>query len=162
MMKNALEETMTELSEISLIADKIYSELVGNYFDEVIELKQRFDFNQNPVTDDELEKILTVLPLRMFKISEALSKATLTNQIAKIKAKEKGEDASVEYKLTAAVYESVMLRIDKERSCCRELIMASKKIWDSRRAAEEAAGIRTDVGKDPKKELPDYDKTYIK
>ena len=145
-----------------IIADKIYSDLVGNYFDEVIELKQRFDFNQNPVTDDELEKILTVLPLRMFKISEALSKATLTNQIAKIKAKEKGEDTSVEYKLTAAVYESVMLRIDKERSCCRELIMASKKIWDSRRAAEEAAGIRTDVGKDPKKELPDYDKTYIK
>ena len=127
-MKDALEETMAELSEISLIADKIYSELVGNYFDEVIELKQRFDFNQNPVTDDELEKILTVLPLRMFKISEALSKATLTNQIAKIKAKEKGEDTSVEYKLTAAVYESVMLRIDKERSCCRELIMASKKI----------------------------------
>ena len=94
MMKNALEETMTELSEISLIADKIYSELVGNYFDEVIELKQRFDFNQNPVTDDELEKILTVLPLRMFKISEALSKATLTNQIAKIKAKEKGEKSA--------------------------------------------------------------------
>lgn len=146
------ESIVTEMKEITSIADEIYTEMVGDYFNEVERLSKRFQSMQNPITDAELEEILTVIPLKLFKVAESLSKVKLTNEIVKIRAKDKNDDKSLDYKLAASVYASVIVRIEKEASYSRELIMASKKIWESRRSAENAAGIRTDITPD----LPDY------
>lgn len=160
MMTTNFKEVLSDVEEISGIADTTYQSLVGNYFEEVKELSERFQSNNQPVTDTELESILTLLPLKLFSISEALSKAKLTNEIVKIKTKAQEGENEIDYKLAAAVYSSVITRIEKEASYCRELIMSSKKIWDSRRSAEEMP-IRTDVSSNHS-ELPDYDaKTYI-
>lgn len=159
-MINKMPEIVDEVSEIIDIAESVYQEIVGDYFKEVQELYQRFKSIKDPITDSELEIILTLVPLKLFGVSEALSKTQLMNEIVKIKTKEtKGADAELDYKLTSSLYGAVITRIEKEMSFCRELIMSCKKIWDSRRHAEDAP-IHSDVTAD----LPEYQgpQTYIK
>lgn len=151
-MENAMDKIVEEVEGVFEIADAIYDKMVGDYFNTVTELSVRFRSNTNPVTDAELETILTLLPLKLFVVAESLSKLKLTNQIAKLKAKEEEKDKQLDYKLTSAVYEAVILRVEKELSYSRELIMSSKKIWESRRGAETPP-IYSDVTAD----LPDYD-----
>lgn len=155
-MSSIIYDIIEEMDEVSKIADSIYNKLVGDYFSTVITLSERFRSNTLPITDTELEEILTLLPLKLFQVSEALSKAKLTHEGVKLKTKECDKDKELDYKLTAAVYASVIARIEKELTYSRELVMSSKKIWDSRRDAETSP-IHTDVSGRP--ELPDYDNT---
>lgn len=150
-MKEIMDAVLTEMGEISDIADEVYSKAAGNYFDDVRQLSDRFQSNHTPITDSELEFILTSLPLKLFEISEAKSKVMLTHEIVKLKSKEKS-DESFDYKLAAAVYNSVITRIDREMMYTRELIMSSKKLWDARKASENPP-----VGEVVMPELPDYD-----
>jgi len=151
-MQETMDDIVNEMKEITAIADKIYNDIAGEYFHTVRELADRFQCNKTPVTDDELETILTLLPLKLFEISEAKSKVILTHEVAKLKAKEHKTDDSLDYKLAAAVYNSVITRIDREMTYTRELIMSSKKLWDSRRAVDTPT-----VGEVVTPDLPDYD-----
>lgn len=158
-MNTIMCEIIEEMEEVNEIADSIYHKLVGDYFDTVIKLSERFRSNTLPITDTELEEVLTLLPLKLFQVSEALSKAKLTHEGVKLKTKECEKEKELDYKLTAAVYSSVIARIEKELSYSREFVMSSKKIWDSRRDAE-ISPIHSDVGDRP--ELPDYDSSKLK
>ena len=150
-MKEIMDAVLDEMTEITAIADEVYSRAAGNYFDAVRDLSDRFQANQSPITDSELEFILTSLPLKLFEISEAKSKVMLTHEIVKLKSKEKS-DESLDYKLAAAVYNSVITRIDREMMYTRELIMSSKKLWEARKASQDPP-----VGEVVMPDLPDYD-----
>lgn len=153
-MKELMDGVLTEMNEITQIADEVYQRIAGSYFDVIRELSDRFQSNQAPVTDQELETILTLLPLKLFEISEAKSKVILTHEIVKLKAKE-NSDNSLDYKLAAAVYNSVITRIDREMMYTRELIMSSKKLWDSRKSSDNPP-----VGEVVMPDLPDYDNPH--
>lgn len=158
-MKSKMPDVFDEVEEVANIAEDIYDKLVGDHFKEVKELSERVKRDSNPITDAELEVVLTSVPLKLFGVSSALSKAKLTNEIVKIKNKEVDDKLkSLDYMLASAVYDSIILRIEKEILYSRELVMACKKIWDGRRSEEE-----TPIRKDVQIDLPDYsEKTYIK
>ena len=158
-------ESVTELS------NKIYNKYFAGYFKEEKKLFERLKSSTQPITDDELEWILTTLPLELFSVSEALSQFQISKAVVKLRAKQdeveriklspetsetkRKEDAAyqmLEHKLLLTLYGSVSNRVENELSFSRELIMSAKKIWDSRRQTE----VSNPVGEITEQELPAY------
>lgn len=154
-------------------------------------------FVHGKLSDEDLEQILTELPLDMYTAAESLNKLRLEYEMVKLKFKEikrsitqkvrddviatyidvdsphskseiESEIASeialrlVEHELLIKAYDVVMTRAENEKSACRELIMGAKKLWDSRRAADNTNPVGEVVP-----DLPDYQpdmshKSYIR
>lgn len=172
----------SDISEVVEFSNQLYSEHFGQYFTNLKELFSRLQDSDRPITDKELEKIMTMLPLELFSASEALANFKLMLGVIKIKIKQKeksildkGTDPAIkkresisysmlEDKLLVNVYDSIITRVDKEISFSRELIMTAKKIWDARRCTESVNPIN-EHNSDDEDKLPDYkpkDKQYIK
>ena len=141
----------------------------GKYFTNIRDLYDRMQDETRPITDKELEDILTDVPLQMFAVSEKLNQLKSKIEVIKLRVKEKrrqayldSEEATVSKKTSEAnffvsndellirLYTDLAERVSSEISSSKELIMSAKKIWTSRREAENIANAAQNV------ELPDY------
>lgn len=145
-----------------------YNKSFKKYFENVHFLHSRFIDRTNKITDDELESVLTQLPIDMFEVSERLNTYRLRLQCVKIDASQikrkisKMTTKSVEDKKTEleenlassevviSMLDTLIQRVENEVSFCRELIMSCKKIWDGRRSAEQSNPVsESDLDKLP-------------
>ena len=168
-----------EFTDISEWCDSIYSEMFSSYFQEMQNLYLKLASNYRPITDSELEEILSTVPLRLYAAAEKLNELKLRIEVIKLRIKQDkhtnliNSDASsqtarreeaaysvIEDEMLLKVYTSLVERVESEISFSKELIMSAKKIWTSRREAENVGKPANSV------DLPDYsdmdNKTYIK
>lgn len=158
-----------------------YNENFKEYF-KGIELLQGNLYNESrPITDEELEEILTTIPLNLFSVSEILSsfklkKEAVKSEIKKIKyvinnsdefkdftkeqLKEQNDMACINHELLIKGYECVIDRVEHEMSYSKELVMAAKKLWTARQQTIEDAKFME--SKAVNNELPDYPQEYIR
>ena len=142
-------------------SEEIYQSTFSKYFRNQRELYDRFQCTNSPITDSELEMILTTIPLDLFTVAEKLSEFKVSQEVTKLRVKQiekdeelfsdkssetkRKEEASfntLEHKLIITVQNAIVDRVEREMSFSRELIMGAKKIWDSRRTAEDSLPIR--------------------
>lgn len=159
------------------IVDEEYNIRFSDNFKKMRELYDRLKSNVSPITDDELSYILTTLPLELFDVSEKLNSIKLRCEILKLDEKRKISDIKLknpydpdsiltktehqdylnnmitseveEDLIVLAIYKTLIDRVESERTYAKELIMGAKKIWDSRRSAEDSSPIQVS-------DLPEY------
>ena len=167
-----------ELLEVNSVSDGMYQNNFSYYFESVRSLNDRLSSKTHPITNEELEEVLTTLPLNLFSASEALNKLKLEQEVIKLQNKKRKVDIQknipeksqvsksdfvaselADSEIILAIYSSVISRVESEMSYCKELIMGCKKIWDGRRSTEKSNPVsEIDIDK-----LPEYQKdVYIK
>ena len=148
------------------LVDEIYNKYFSPYFKKEQELYQRFRDTDKPITDKELEWIITSLPLDLYAASDALAQFKAHNEIIKLTIKnrkktnkDKPEEIDDEYQIMNVVYSAVINKIESKLTFSKELIMGAKKVWDARRRTEQPAIPETNIP-----DLPDYPikNVYIK
>lgn len=165
-------ELSEDIDAVIAWCEGVYADTFSIYFEDVTSLFERMQSNKHPITDEELENILTNVTLKMFAVSEALSKLKIGQEVIKLKTRQKevefatkistaataslrqaeAADFVAEDKLLISAYSKIISRVEEEISFSRELIMSAKKIWDRRRSAESSNPVGTGVSG----ELPDY------
>ena len=164
-ISKALESLKEDFESADTFVDQIYDKYFAGYFKRLNETFLRFRDAETPVTDTELEWILTSLPLELFSVSNALAQFKQHNEIVKLKIKQRSKTKSKdmeassegldeEYKLMSIIYASVITRVESEISFSKELIMGAKKVWDARRNGEKPPV--GEVVPEEKPEIPDY------
>ena len=157
-ISRALESLKEDFDSADKLVNEIYDKYFAKYFAKERDMYSKFRDADKPITDKELEWIITSLPLDLFSASNALAQFKQHNEIVKLKIKQrKNKDDNIdgldeEYKLMSIIYSSVITRIEQEISFSKELIMGAKKVWDARRTSEVAP--LAEVA--PKIDLPDY------
>lgn len=157
----AVESLKEDFESADALVEQIYNRYFKSYFKELNESFLKFRDADVPITDKELEWIITSLPLKLFSVSNALAQFKQHNEIVKLKIKErkaKAKDAEddgmdAEYKLMSIIYASVITRVEQEISFSKELIMGAKKVWDARRNGDQAP-ISPQIGQP---DIPDYE-----
>lgn len=169
-----LESVNSDIAITQKWASELYDKSFGNYLKDVRDLYKRLADKSRPISDAELEDILTTLPLELIAVSESLSQFKISKEVVDITLKQKEaqfieespaktitqkkEEASIavlEYKLVKTVYATVISRVDNEINFARELIMSAKKIWDSRKNMGPPTGLVVNEGSEGSG-LPDY------
>ena len=189
-ISSVLSEYASDMSSVNKYCEDLYEQYFSQHFADVRDLYARMKSKVKPITDEELEYILTLFPMEMFAVSEALNKLRLQCEVVKLKNKEKLEilrkqakteaeslelnktetieyinhrvaEQMVEYEVFLSAHTSCITRVENEQTFAKELIMGAKKIWDSRRNAEASNPVKEVVP-----DLPEYDatanKTYVK
>ena len=175
-----------DIQGVTKWTDNIYNKYFSSFFHTQRHLYERMQSASRPITDSELEQILTELPLELFTVSESLSQFQISEEVVKLKFKEAEADklnalskedptlsdtkkkeqvaqTLLEHKLLIMIYSIVSGRVDKQISFSRELIMGCKKIWDRRKNTDSADPIGTSVDGSLPEYKPDInDKYYIK
>lgn len=182
-IQEVLGEYKEDMSAVETFYNDMYSSNFETHFKDVKTLYTRMKSKARPIADDELEAILTMLPMELFAASEKLNDLRLDYEVIKLKNKQKMETARnkliqdaatkglsktaqqeytarmlsaemVEYEVVLSAYTALIQRVESEQSFARELIMGAKKIYDSRRNSE----LSNPVGEvTPKSsELPEY------
>ncbi len=160
-------------------SNEIYDENFKCYFDGQRKLFERLKSKDRPITDTELEWILTQTPINLFYASEKLNNIQTQSEIIKLEVKHKqleakkasleksdtaksqeAEDAVIEDKILLIAYDAILSRVDREMAYSRELIMSAKKIYDRRKGTEQSNPV-SEI-KPVHQTLPDYGKEYIK
>lgn len=165
-IQDILNQYSDDISAVDTFCAEMYDNMFNKNFAEVHKLYVRLQSDRQPITDPELEYVLTTFPLELFVAAESLNKLRLHHETTKLKNKEKAEqfrreackeasslklnksetsefvsryigEKMVEYDILLSAYNSVISRVENELSFSRELIMGCKKIWDSRRNAEQ-------------------------
>ena len=152
--------------EADIALQSVYEKEFGNIFQFVDDLKSKIHDNQRLVTDEELEYIITTLPLNLYTAAEHLSSLKMRAELHKLehsqlKAQKEIDPSYVrDSEMVTKMYSMLIDRVTSQISMCKELIMGAKKIWDARRSAEHVNPIAPTAPAD----LPDYDsmpKQYI-
>lgn len=164
-----------DINEVNDWAEEEYNKYFSQYFKGEVELYNKLKGgSRSQVTDEELEWILTDLPMELFCVNEQLSKLKTTQEVIKLSIKQKErlyiqdpnnsalsatqrkEEAlalTEEDKLLVTIYDSIIERVAREMTFSKELIMSAKKIWDARRAdGIPIPEVNVDVAND----LPEY------
>ena len=153
-----------DINSVSRWVTKIYDEQFGPQFQGVRELFQRLQSTEHPITDEEINWVLTSLPLQLFTVSEALAQLRTRSDVIKMKNKqmkaelireslettmtkktEEADEALLGNRLLANVYDNVIARVESEISVSRELIMSCKKLFDARRSTENVDPVSESV-----------------
>ena len=161
-----------DLSAVDSWCDEIYQKNFSKYFSDQRSLFDRLRSKSHPITDQELEWILTQVPVNLFDASEKLSKLQTYQEVLKLNVKkrenecrqtESNNDETFEDKVLLLAYNSILTRVEKEMSYSRELIMSAKKIWDSRRRTDSSNAVSEmrSVDKLPDYSISDKNKSYI-
>ena len=158
-ISRAAEALKEDFISADAIVSEIYDKYFARYFKKEAELHTRFQDPDVPITDKELEWLITSLPLELFSVSNALAQFKQHQEIVKLRVKQrsKNKEGSAdgldeEFKLMSIIYASVISRVEQEIAFSKELIMGAKKVWDARRSSEQAPiGPAT-----TQKDLPDY------
>lgn len=157
--------------------NEMYNKNYAPFFTRQRELYKRLESKTHPITDEELEDIITSIPLDLFTVSEALDNMKTSHEVIKLRNKQKlnelkkastattatqkTEDAEVqmiEEKILDMAYGNLLSRVDHEISFSRELIMGAKKVWDRRRQTENVNPVGTNIASAPA--APEGHKTY--
>ena len=175
----------TSVEQVNQWAEKQYQKQFAKHFKDLDNLYNRLKSTNDPITDDELEHILTWLPIELVSVAEELSNLRNAQEVIKLeirrnediriklftkelgisetKAKEKAASYTVEDKLLLSVYDSIYERVSRQVSFAKELIMSSKKIWDARRNSEQSMpSIPEPTYNDSLPEYVQKPSTYIK
>lgn len=181
-LNKVLKEHENDIAEVNKWAEDQYQSQFAVHFKKVNELHERLKSKDNPITDEELEWILTSLPLELIDVSEKLSNVKTSQEVIKVsikaketkladsyiddegmsvsKAKELAANETVEDKLLLSMYDIIYERVSRQVTFAKELIMSCKKIWDARRNSEQSMPSIHDC------DLPEYSepnsKTYVK
>ena len=177
---DVMNEHNADVEEVIQWCNQEYKVKFAEYFIIQHQLYDRLK-SSTPITDAELETILTDIPLKLFKVSEILSAFRTGFEVLKLKIKEKSAniEKSSEAKSQAArkeeanigiipdmilttAYESIISRVEYEISMSKELIMGAKKIWDSRRRTDNSNPVGEVVNDELPEYIPKTTKTYIK
>lgn len=184
-LDNTLNKYQTDIDDVNKWADSEYNKYFFEHFKDVNRLHDKLKSNNDPITDEELEWILTWLPLELMSVSEKLSQLKNTQEVIKLgikqeenktisnlideglsatKAKEVAASETSSDKLLVSIYDSIYDRVLKQSTFAKELIMSSKKIWDARRNSEQSM---PSIPSEDVQALPDYNpgqkpSTYIK
>ena len=154
-----------EIQDLDMWFDQEYQSHFGEYFSEARKLFERLQSKSQPITDEELSWILSTLPIKLFQVSEALNRYRLATETVKIAIKraKKRNDELVDVlgdELLVSAMSCIISAVEGEVSFSRELIMGAKKIWDSRRMAEQSMPVSESAT------LPEYKvpsgKAYVK
>lgn len=167
------EEMSADIQATQEYAEHLYEKYFGKYLKDVKELYTKLQSSRRPITDIELEDVLTTLPLELIHVSEILSQFKLSKEVISLKVKQKESDyvkqstastitqkkeeaaiAVLEDKLMQTIYSSIITRVENEMNFARELIMSAKKIWDARRLTDSACPVAPVAPESS--ELPDY------
>lgn len=164
----------TDVNAVSDWVNAMYNKDFAEHFKTQSNLYQRLQDKRVIISDEELEDILTVIPLDLFVVSEKLASLKLKQEVIKLKTKEheievlnnptlsdlsdskKKEIAAnetLEHKLTTSAITNLITRVESEIAFSKELIMSAKKIWDRRRDTENAGAISPNSNIP---DLPDY------
>ena len=175
-----LKEYESDIYSVQTFCTDLYEEKFAENFKEVRELYKRMKSKVHPITDSELEYILTTFPMELFVVAESLNRIRLNCEVVKLKNKETLErirreasdeatklqlnksqsnefishviaEKMVEYEVLFSAYNSVITRVENELTFSKELIMGAKKIWDSRRSSENSNPVGMVVP-----DLPEY------
>lgn len=181
-LENVADMDKTFMQEIGDITDWVnsqYRDYFGDVFSFLDDLSARFQSEYVPVSDSDLERIMTDLPLMLIDASERLNAYKLKSEAIKLKianveyaaseavsggTKQERDKyvkvSSMNYKLLQCAYSSLIDLVDRKLVYSKELIMGAKKVWTDRKQADPAtiAAENPDSGVDS---LPEY-KTYIK
>lgn len=161
-LKSICESMNEDINSVIEWCNQIYDQTFSAYFKDQRELFKKLESKTHPITDEELERILTAIPLELFSVSEKISQFKISQEVIRMKNKQstaelvnastestqtkKKEEADLlmlENKLVDTVFAAVISRVDSEVSFSRELIMSAKKIWDRRRQIEQSNPIGT-------------------
>ena len=148
-------ETSDLLDSVVSWCNNLYDEKFSKYFSYQKELYGRLEDTFRPISDSELEHILSQLPLDLFAVSESLNDLRLSAAVLKLSIKRKlktvskssiestqikrDEDAElsvIDDKILLEAFNATILRVENQISFSRELIMSAKKIWDGRRKTD--------------------------
>lgn len=157
-ISRAVEALKEDFESADSLVEDIYQRYFAVYFKELDQSFLKFKDSDTPITDKELEWIITTLPLKLFSVANALAQFKQHNEIVKLKIKQrkKNDDDTdgldEEFKLMSIIYASVISRVEQEISFSKELIMGAKKVWDARRSSEQSPIGATNIEPD----LPDY------
>lgn len=152
-LKKRIECLSSDINDVTGWAEEEYTKYFSQYFKGEVELYNKMKTVKSQITDDELEWVLTDLPLELFSVSEQLAKLKTAQEVIKIsikkrereyvkshtegsetKRKEEAAALTEEDKLLVSVYDSIVERVTRQMTFSKELIMSAKKIWDARRA----------------------------
>ena len=172
-LQSTLDKISSDIDEVNEWAESEYQKYFSDYFKGEVELynKMKSTSATSQIPDEELEWVLTDLPLELFSVTEQLSKLRTAQEVIKLSIKQKERDyvksntegsetkrkeeaaaLSAEDRLLVSVYDSIIERVTRQMTFSKELIMSAKKIWDARRAD----GIPLpEMNIDPKR-LPEY------
>lgn len=163
----------SDLKDMIDWCDEMYQSIFSTYFNRQRDMFVRMKSEERPITDDELEWILTQVPMNLFDAAEHLATVTTKQEIIKLGCKKrenefyknsnestdtkKKEEAAIEVtedKILILAYDNLIKRVEKEMSYSRELIMSAKKIYDARRNTEQSNPVSEVTGKP--NDLPNY------
>ena len=156
-----------------------YNETFACYFEGVDQMFKKLQSTSKQISDEDLEYILTDLPLNLYQVSENLQNLKIEMEVVKFNIedlelktedeisastktakKEAASKAVRPYKFSLKLYTSLIERVEREISFSRELIMSAKKIWTARRSTESLGEV---VENSVNSELPEFDgKSYIR
>lgn len=151
----------SSIEAVESYSNELYEKNFSKLFEDVTNLKNRYSDTKTPITDSELEIILTTVPLRLFDISEKMNDLSLRYEVICAKNKEKRsqlmdsirsefpklkvtelknivDSKLIDNELFSLIYSNLLSRIDSEISTCKELIMGAKKVWDRRKQTESS------------------------
>ena len=152
------------ITECRKYYQSVYDTDIAPYFNKLQEIQAQL--SNNKITDEQLEYVLSSLPLDLIDISEYLSRYQIELESLKLAIKSAEvdlrnrlvSDSDVKYKETeikeivkasflvnrqiVVCYETLIERINRQLSYCREFIMGCKKIWDRRRQSESTVPIK--------------------
>lgn len=167
---NPSAEYKSDIDAVSSEVDSIYETTFNQHFSIVEALYDRMKNKDHPITDSELEDVLTVVPLELFAVSEKLNKLRLKLEVVKLKNKETREDMvrhrssevqdaamsasdrkdyvtrtvavdMITYEVLTQIYQCVIDIVSSRIMFSKELIMGCKKIWDGRRHTEQSMPV---------------------
>lgn len=176
-----LNEYADDLQSVTNWCARTYDENFSFLFDNVKSLHDKLQTEKDKITDDDLEMILTDLPLALFSASEKLNGLRTTREVGKLKLKEKKlkkkeelykaiqdknspfsksdipsliNDSFIDDQVMQVALDGVINRVENEISFTRELIMSAKKIWDRRSSTDVVNPVGPIVPE--YQNLPDY------
>lgn len=186
MFEGLFQEAQEDLQAIEEWVDSIWEAKFEPSFAEARSLYSKLKNADVPISDTDLERIITILPLDMLEAAEHLNQLRLSSETFKLLNKDKEttllrdrpdgmsvsdhkqmvELAMTERKLLTAAYNAIITRAENQMTFCREMIMSAKKIFDSRRSTEKAVPIGAPNTEDSAPSLPSYSggrqQSYIK
>lgn len=172
-LQKTLDNVTSDINEVNEWVESEYNKYFSQYFKGEVDLYNRIKTSRSQITDEELEWVLTDLPMELFAVTEQLSKLKTAQEVIKLhikkvernyinssdssgsqtRRKEEAAELTAEDRLLVSIYDSIIDRVSRQMSFSKELIMSAKKIWDARRAD----GIPLpEINTDPASRLPEY------
>lgn len=85
-----------DISDAKEFCDELYNDRFKGYFEDLKDLGERLKASYTPISDAELEGMLTVLPLQLIDVSEKLNAIKLEAETIRLKMKDHKRRRTVE------------------------------------------------------------------